>query len=59
MIEDDTYCPEVVQQIDSVIGLLKSTRMTLITGHLNTCLESHLHDQKEQTIDELLKMYKL
>jgi DNA-binding FrmR family transcriptional regulator len=32
MILEKRYCPEVIQQIDSVIGLLKSTRSELLKG---------------------------
>ena len=59
LIEIDTYCPAIIQQIDSVIGLLTSTKKQLITGHLKHCLEVKLSENKEKTIAELLKMYNL
>lgn len=39
MIENDTYCPEIIQQIDSVVGLLKTSKRELLAGHLDTCVE--------------------
>jgi DNA-binding FrmR family transcriptional regulator len=59
MIEEDKYCPEVIQQIDAAIGLLNSTKKSLLKGHLDHCLEINLKQSKEKTIDELLKIYSL
>ncbi len=59
MIESDAYCPDVIQQIDAVIGLLKSAKKTLLKGHLDHCLEVKLKEDKNKTIDELLKIYSL
>ncbi len=59
MIENDQYCPEVIQQVDSVVGLLTSVKRELLTGHLDSCLETRLKQDKSATISELLKIYKL
>lgn len=59
MIENDQYCPEVIQQVDSVMGLLTSVKRELLTGHLDSCLETRLKQNKTTTISELLKIYKL
>lgn len=59
MVENDQYCPEVIQQVDASIGLLTSMKKELLVGHLNHCLEHQLHKNKKQTIDELLKIYQL
>lgn len=59
MIQDDKYCPEVIQQTDAVIGLLKATKKSLLTGHLNHCVEEKLKTDKKQTVEELLKIYEL
>ena len=59
MIKKDTYCPEIIQQIDSVIGLMKSTKKELLAGHLDHCLEKKLAENKDKTIAELLKIYNL
>lgn len=59
LIEADEYCPNIIQQIESVNGLLNSTKKQLISGHLNNCLEIKLYENKEKTIQELLKMYDL
>jgi DNA-binding FrmR family transcriptional regulator len=59
MLEKEQYCPEIIQQIDAAIGLLKATKRSLLVGHLEHCLESRLKQNKEQTIEELMKIYKL
>ncbi len=59
MIEEGKYCPDIIQQIDASIGLLKSAKNNLLKGHLEHCLEFRLKENKQQTIEELTKIYKL
>ena len=59
MIEADAYCPEVIQQADSVAGLLRSVKRELLAGHLDTCAVAKLKANKQEAIDELMKIYKL
>lgn len=59
MIEGGRYCPEVIQQIDSVIGLLKTTKRELLAGHLDTFVAHQMAENKEKAIAELLKIYNL
>lgn len=59
MVEQNEYCPEIIQQIDSVIGLLRSCKRDLLLGHLDHCLEIKLKENKAQTIKELMKIYNL
>jgi DNA-binding FrmR family transcriptional regulator len=59
MIEDGKYCPDIIQQADSVAGLLKSVRRELLAGHLDTCAVHELKTNKEKAVKELLKIYNL
>lgn len=59
MIIEGRYCPEVIQQIDSVIGLLHSTRKELLKGHLESCLVEQVKTDKDGAIKELLKIYNM
>lgn len=59
MIEDDAYCPDVIQQVGAVTGLLKSVEKELLVGHLHHCLEHRMKNDKTKTIAELLKIYGL
>jgi DNA-binding FrmR family transcriptional regulator len=59
MIEGDTYCPEIIQQVDSVTGLLRNAKRELLAGHLDTCVAHELIDNKKKAIGELLKIFNL
>lgn len=59
MIEHDAYCPNIIQQVDSVLGLIDRARLELLRGHLENCLQEKLKENKNKTIDELIKLYKL
>lgn len=59
MIEDDVYCPEIIQQADSVVGLLKTVKRELLAGHLDTCAIARLKEDKDKAVAELLKIYNL
>ena len=59
MIESDTYCPEIIQQADSVSGLLKTVKKELLAGHLDTCAVDRLKENKDKAVAELLKIYNL
>lgn len=59
MIIEDRYCPDIIQQTDSVIGLLKTVKRELLTGHLDTCVIHQMKQNKKKAIDELIKIYNL
>lgn len=59
MIEGNTYCPEIIQQTDSVMGLLRSVERELLAGHLDTCVLKQMRADKDGAIRELLKIYRL
>jgi DNA-binding FrmR family transcriptional regulator len=59
MIEEDKYCPDIIQQIDAAIGLLNASKKTLLLGHLDHCLEEKLHEDKSKAIAELLRIFDL
>ncbi len=59
MIEADSYCPEIIQQADSAVGLLKSVKKELLAGHLDSCVVQKMKENKEKAIAELLKIYNL
>lgn len=59
MIEDNAYCPEIIQQTGSVVGLLRSVERELLAGHLDTCVEKRMREDKAAAIRELMKIYRL
>lgn len=59
MIEQDEYCPNIIQQADSVTGFLLSIKRELLAGHLDTCAMKRLKEDKGAAIKELMKIYNL
>ena len=59
MIAAGEYCPDIIQQVDSVGGFLKSAKRELLAGHLDTCTADKLRTNKTTAIKELLKIYNL
>ena len=59
MVAEGRYCPEVIQQIDSVVGLLHSVRKELLKDHLETCLVEQVKSDKEGAVKELMKIYNM
>lgn len=59
LMEQGEYCPNIIQQVDSVCGFLKSAKRELLAGHLDTCVAKRLAEDKESAIRELLKIYNL
>jgi CsoR family transcriptional regulator, copper-sensing transcriptional repressor len=62
MIEDDKYCPDIIHQNLSVIGLLRSANEQLLEGHLGHCFKEAMQSdnakKQQQMTDELLKILK-
>lgn len=58
-IDGREYCPDIIQQLDSVIGLLHRARKELLVGHLESCLGERLRTDKAGAIRELLKIYNI
>lgn len=59
MMDRHEYCPDVIQQVDSVIGFLKSVKRELLAGHLDSCVAEKMKENKAEAIKELLKIYNL
>jgi len=63
MIDQDTYCIDIMQQNLAVIGLLKSAHQQLMEGHLNSCFKHAMEKGDEQTkqkmVTEMLTVTKL
>jgi DNA-binding FrmR family transcriptional regulator len=59
MIEADEYCPTIIQQLNSVSGLLEAIKKELLAGHLNHCFTKRMAENKEKTINEVLQIFSL
>ena len=61
MVEEDSYCCEVLTQIAAIQNALRGVGRELVRNHLGTCVTSAVkRGEGEQHFDELLDiMYKL
>lgn len=55
MIEEDKYCIDILQQILSVNGLLKSASNKVLETHLNTCFSEGMRSPSKDIKDKLVK----
>lgn len=60
MIEEDTYCIDIIRQTSSTRSALKGLEDSLLEDHLSTCVVSQIKDGKEKkAVEEIIKVYKL
>ncbi len=54
MIEKDTYCDDVLNQIAAIQSALNSVGKLLLEGHMKSCVVERLQAGEQEVIDELL-----
>ncbi|CAM4488092.1 DNA-binding FrmR family transcriptional regulator [Paenibacillus endophyticus] len=54
MIEKDTYCDDVLNQIAAAQSALNSVGKLLLEGHLKSCVVERIQAGESEVIDELL-----
>jgi CsoR family transcriptional regulator, copper-sensing transcriptional repressor len=56
MVEDDTYCPEIMKQLSAVQGSLEGASRLVLRNHLETCVAAAMQDGRtEEIVDELME----
>ena len=58
LIEKDTYCYDIINQIEAARSALGSISMVLMESHLRHCIVHQLQNGEEEAIDEILKSFK-
>ena len=62
MIEENRYCPAIIQQVRATRKALFSVESTLLEEHLNLCvsdaIESKVKSEREQKLSEILQIFK-
>lgn len=53
MVEDKRNCGEVLQQLSAVISALGGARISLLQGHINSCLKNNLKPGHDNLVKEL------
>ena len=60
MIEEDTYCVDVLKQTYAIRKAIEKLEGVLLDGHLHTCVVEGVKDGRdEQVISELVDLYEL
>ncbi|QKI83662.1 metal-sensing transcriptional repressor [Kroppenstedtia eburnea] len=54
LIENDTYCDDVLTQIAAVQSALNSVSRILLEGHMKSCVVERIREGDEEVIDELM-----
>ena len=61
MVEDDTYCIDVIRQLQAVEGAIGRVSSLMLEDHLQTCVTNALQgddpDDRARVIGELLRLY--
>ncbi|MBL0385565.1 metal-sensitive transcriptional regulator [Tumebacillus sp. ITR2] len=55
LIEKDTYCDDVLNQIAAVQSALNSVGKLLLTQHMKTCVVERIQEGDHEVIEELMK----
>lgn len=56
MVEEDTYCPEVMKQLSAVQGSLERASRIMLRNHLETCVAAAmLAGRTDEIVDELME----
>jgi len=56
MVEDDTYCPEVMKQLSAVQGSLERVSRLVLRNYLETCVATAMREGRiEEIVDELME----
>lgn len=56
MVEDESYCPDVLKQLTAVQGLLEGSARMVLRHHLETCVAKAMQEGRtEEIVDELME----
>jgi len=56
MVDDDSYCPDVMKQLSAVQGSLERASRVMLRNHLETCVAAAMQaGRTEEIVDELME----
>ncbi len=58
MIEQDTYCSDILVQLSAIENSVKSLSNHILENHLYSCVTRDLQDGNLEVIDELISLFK-
>ena len=53
MVEQDSYCPDILTQVSAANSALNSFSKVLLANHIKTCVAEDIKSGKEEAVDEL------
>ncbi len=60
MVEEDTYCVDVLKQTFAVRRAIQKLERRLLQGHLHSCvIEGVKNGREDEVLNELLELYSL
>lgn len=54
MVENDTYCTDILVQISAISAALNSFSKELLASHIRTCVADDIRRGNDETIEELV-----
>ena len=61
MVQDDTYCIDVIRQIQAVQAALNKVSTLMLDNHLRTCVTTAIQgddlDEREQMMQEITSVF--
>ncbi len=58
MLDEDAYCPDILNQASAVNSALNSFCRTLLENHIRTCVTNDIRSGREDAADELMDTLK-
>lgn len=61
MLEDDSYCPDVIHQNQAVQAALRRVDEIVLHGHLHSCVLEDIHGPRaknEKLVDEIVDLFR-
>jgi len=61
MVEEDTYCVDVIRQIQAIQAALNKVSAQILENHLKTCLTTAVRgdnpDERERVLNEIAEVF--
>ena len=63
MVEEDTYCIDIIRQIQAVEAALNKVSTRILEGHLNSCvitaIEGQDSSERERVLKEITEVFEM
>ena len=58
MIQNDVYCPDILNQVSAVEAALSSARNLILEDHIKSCVIEDIKNGNVEVIDEVMEIIK-